>query len=136
LFEPCYLGLVVEAVTLAGEVEEGLAALDQALARSTESGERWYEAELHRLRGDLLCRLPRPDLDKAERSLRAALSIAQEQGTKGFELRVATSLARLLGDHERLDEARLLLAPIYGWFTESFAFADLKEAKALLTALA
>jgi predicted ATPase len=119
----------------AGEIEEGLAELDHALARSTLSGEKWADAELHRLRGDLIWRLPRPDLDKAERSFRAALSIAREQGTKGFELRAATSLARLLGDGRR-EEARELLAPVHGLFTEGFDTVDLKEAKALLAALA
>jgi predicted ATPase len=77
-----------------------------------------------------------PDPDGADRSLRAALSIAQEQGTRGFELRAATSLARFLGNDGRREEARELLAPVYDWFTEGFDFADLKEAKALLTALA
>jgi predicted ATPase len=134
--EPFHRGLVAEALALAGEVEEGLAELDQALARSTESGERWADAELHRLRGDLLSRLPRPDLDKAERSFRAALSIAGEQGTKGFELRAATSLARLLRDDGRLETARELLTPVYDWFTEGFGTADLLEAKALLAELA
>jgi predicted ATPase len=134
--EPFLLGLVAEALAFAGEVEEGLAELDQALARSTESGERWADAALHRLRGDLACRLPRPDLDNAERSLGTALSIAREQGTKGFELRAATSLARFLGDYGPREEARRLLAPVYGSFTEGFDTADLKEAKALLAELA
>jgi predicted ATPase len=134
--EPFLLGLVAEALALAGEVEEGLAELDQALARSTESGERCWDAELHRLRGDLLSRLPRPDLDGAERSFCAALSIARQQGTKGFELRAGTSLARFLCDHGRREEARQLLAPVYESFTEGFAAADLKEAKALLATLA
>jgi predicted ATPase len=88
------------------------------------------------LRGDLLCRLPRPDPDGAEHSFRAALSIAREQGTRGFELRAATSLARLLGKDGRHEEARQLLAPVYGCFTEGFDFAELKEAKALLAGLA
>jgi predicted ATPase len=136
LQESFLLGLVAEALMLAGEVEEGLAAIDQALARSTLSGEKWADAELHRLRGALMCRLARPDPDGAERSFRVALSIAREQGTKGFELRAATSLARLWRDDGRRDEARELLAPVYGSFTEGFDFADLKEAKALLTALA
>jgi predicted ATPase len=136
LFESFFLGLVAEALAFAGDVDHGLGELDQALARSTESGERWADAELHRLRGDLLCRLSRPDLDEAERSFRAALSTAREQGTTGFELRAATSLARLWGDHGRREEARELLAPVYGSFTEGFDTADLKEAKALLIALA
>ena len=78
----------------------------------------------------------RPDLDKAESSFRAALSIAREQGTKGFELRAATSLARLWGEHRRREESRELLAPVYDWFTEGFDTTDLKEAKALLDGLA
>jgi predicted ATPase len=106
LQESFLLGLVAEALALAGEVEDGVAALDQALARSTESGESWADAELHRLRGDFMCRLPVPDLDNAKRSFSSALSIAREQGTKGFELRAATSLARLLGDDGRSEEAR------------------------------
>ena len=76
------------------------------------------------------------DLDQAERSFRAALSIAREQGTKGFELRAATSLARLLADDGRREEARQLLAPVYGWFTEGFGTPVLQEAKALLAELA
>ncbi len=135
LWEPFFRGLVAEALALAGEVDQGLAELDQALAKSTLSGEKWADAELHRLRGDLICRLPRADLDNAESSFRAALSIAREQGTKGFELRVATSLARFWGDRGRREEARQLLAPVYASFTEGFDFADLKEAKALLTGL-
>jgi predicted ATPase len=136
LWEPFHLGLVAEALALGGEVDQGLAELDQALARSTLSGERWIDVELHRLRGDLMCRLPRPDPDEAERSFRTALSIAREQGAKGFELRAATSLAQLWGDDGRREEARELLAPVYGSFTEGFDTVDLKEAKALLAALA
>jgi predicted ATPase len=136
VLEPFYLGLVAEALAFAGEIDQGLAEFDQALARSTESGEKWVDAELHRLHGDLLCRLPRPHLDGAESSFRAALSIAREQGSKGFELRAATSLARLLRDHGRCEEARQLLAPVYGWFAEGFATKDLKDAKGLLQELA
>jgi len=135
LLEALHLGLVAEAVAFEGEVEDGLAELDQALARSTESGEKWVDAELHRLRGDLMCRLPRPDPDAAERSFAAALSIAREQGTKGFELRAATSLARFLDKQARRDQARQMLGEIYGWFTEGFDTADLKDAKVLLEEL-
>jgi predicted ATPase len=136
LLEPFHLGLVAEALAYAGEVDQGLVELDQALARSALSSERWADAELHRLRGELLCRSSRPDLDNAERSFRAALSIAREQGTRGFELRAATSLAQLWGNHGRREEARELLAPVHGSFTEGFDTVDLKEAKALLAALA
>jgi predicted ATPase len=135
LWEPFFLGLVAVVLAFVGKVEEGLAKLDQALARSTESGEKWADAELHRLHGDLVCRLPQPDLHNAESSFRAALSIARQQGTKGFELRAATSLARLLGGQGRSEEARELLTPVYGSFTEGFDAADLNDAKALLAEL-
>jgi len=135
-FEPFHLVLVAEALAFAGEVDQGVAELGQALARSTLSGEKWADTELHRLRGDLVCRLPRPDPDDAERSFRAALLIAREQGTTGFELRAATSLARLWGNEGRRERARKLLAPVYDRFTEGFDTADLKDAKALLAELA
>jgi len=75
--------------------------------------------------------LPHPDPAKAEESFRTALAIARKQGTRGYELRAATSLARLWGEKSRRGEARELLAPVYGWFTEGFDTPDLKEAKAL-----
>ena len=134
-FEPFHVGLVAEALAFAGEFDQGLAELDRALARSIESGETWADAELHRLRGDLMCRLSRPDFCNAEGSFRTALSIAREQGTKGFELPAATSLARLWGKQGRQTEPRELLAPVYGWFTEGFDTTDLIEAKALLDEL-
>ena len=132
---PLRLTLLAEALALAGKIEEGLAALDDALAQAAVSGERGWSAEIHRLRGELTARLPYPDPAKAEDSFRTALAIAREQGTRGYELRAATSLARLWRDQGRRDEARDLLAPVYGWFTEGFDTADLKEAKALLDEL-
>jgi len=102
----------------------------------TVSGARGWDAEIHRLRGELTGRLPYPDPAKAEDSFRTALSVAREQGTRGFELRTATSLARLWREQGRRGEARELLAPVYDWFTEGFDTQDLKEAKALLDALA
>jgi predicted ATPase len=87
------------------------------------------------LRGELTGRLPYPDPEKAEDSFRTALAIAREQGTRGYELRAATSLARLWRDQGRQGEARDLLAPVYASFTEGFDTADLKKAKALLDQL-
>jgi predicted ATPase len=136
VFTPLYLALLAKAQAIAGEIEEGLVALDDALATATVSGERGWNAEIHRLRGELTGRLPHPDPAKAEASFRTALAIAREQGTRGYELRAATSLARLWGEHGRLVEARDLLAPVYGWFTEGFDTADLKDAKALMAELA
>jgi predicted ATPase len=132
---PFYLALLAEALALAEKIEEGLAALDDALAKAAGSGERGWNAEIHRLRGELTSRLPYPDPAKAEDSFRTALAIAREQGTRGYELRAATSLARLWREHGRRAEARDLLAPVYGSFTEGFDTPDLKEAKALLQIL-
>jgi predicted ATPase len=125
---PLYLTLLAESLALAGGIEEGLAALDDVLARATVSGERGWNAEIHRLRGELTGRLPYPDPAKTEDSFRTALAIAREQGIRGYELRAATSLARLWREQGRRGEARELLAPFYGWFTEGFDTQDLKDA--------
>ena len=105
------------------------------MATAAASGERGWNAEIHRLCGELTARLPYPDPAKAEESFRTALAIAREQGTRGYELRAAASLARLRRDQGRHGEARDLLAPVYGWFTEGFDTPDLKDAKALLDEL-
>jgi len=131
-YRPIFLGLLAEALALTGKIEEGLAVIAEALAKAEASGARGNDAELHRLRGDLLHRLPSPDRTEIEASYRTALRIARGQGTRGFELRAAVSLARLLNDHRQWNEARDLLAPVYNWFTEGFGTQDLKEAKALL----
>jgi predicted ATPase len=136
VFTPLFLTLLAEALGLDGKIEEGLAALDDALAKAAGSGERGWNAEIHRLRGELTARLPHPDPAKAEDSFRTALEIAREQGTRGYELRAATSLARLWGEQGRRGTARALLTPVYGSFTEGFGTQDLKEAKALLEELA
>ena len=129
-----FLGLLTEAFAIADEIDEGLKVLSEGLATAA-SGEKMNDAELHRLRGDLLRRLPSPDWTKVETSFRTALAIAREQGSRGYELRAAVSLARLLAQQGRHTEARGLLAPLYGWFTEGFDTPDLKEAKALLEEL-
>jgi predicted ATPase len=136
LHTPLFLTLLAEALALAGKIAEALAALDDALAKAAVSGARGWNAEIHRLYGELTGRLPYPDPAKAEDSFRTALASAREQGTRGYELRSATSLARLWREHGRRAEARDLLAPLYGWFTEGFDTADLKDAKRLLDELA
>ena len=107
--------------------------LDDALQIAERTGERWFAAELNRHKGQLLLRQGHPEA--AEELYRKALSIAEEQEAKLWELRAAVSLARLWGEQGRRVEARDLLAPVYGWFTEGFDTADLKEAKALLDEL-
>ena len=136
VWTPFHLILLSEALALTGKIEEGLAALDDALAKAAISGVRGWDAEIHRLRGELTASLPYPDPAKTEDSFRTALAIAREQGTRGYELRAATSLARLWREQRRQSEARELLAPVYDSFTEGFDTADLKDAKALLDELA
>src|SRR5262249_34908634 len=118
--EPMVLGYLAEALALTGAVTEGLRVLAGGLSAAKASGTHWADAELHRLRGDLLGRLPSNDWTEIETCFRTALSVAREQGTRGFELRAAVDLARVLSAQQRQAEARALLAPVYGWFTEGF----------------
>jgi predicted ATPase len=98
--------------------------------------ERWSEAEVHRVGGEIALKSPDPDLAKAEAYFDRALAVARQQQAKSWELRAAMSMARLWRDQGKRDEARELLAPVYGWFTEGFDTLDLKEAKKLLEELA
>ena len=113
-----------------------LALLAEALAHVDTTGERFYAAEVYRLKGELLLRQATPDEAQAETCWHQALDIARHQQAKSWELRAALSRSRLWQQQGKRDEARDLLAPIYGWFTEGFDTADLQEAKALLEALA
>jgi len=133
LWMPHHLGLLASACEIAGQVEEAVILLDEALQIVKRTGERWFEAELNRQKGQLLLR--QGYFEVAEELYRKALSIAREQEAKLWELRAAMSLARLLRDQGRSAEARDLLGPVYGWFTEGFDTPDLKEAKALLEEL-
>jgi predicted ATPase len=125
--------LLAAAYEVAGEIEEGLTVLDESRQIVKRTGERWLEAELNRHTGELLQR--QGQAEAAEELYRKALSIAREQKAKLWELRAAASLARLRRDRGRRAETRDLLAPVYGWFTEGFDTADLKQAKALLDEL-
>ena len=98
--------------------------------------ERWYEAEIYRVAGEIALRCPAPDLMKAAEYFEHGLAIARAQQAKSWELRAAMSLARLCRDQGKPQQARELLAPVYGWFTEGFDTLDLKGAKALLDELA
>jgi predicted ATPase len=130
-----YLVLLAEAYGRAGQAEEGLRLLAEALVHQDTTGEVYWAAEVYWLKGQLLLRQAVPDEAQAETCLLQALDIARRQQTKSCGLRAATSLARLWQKHCKRDEARELLAPIYGWFTEGFDTADLQEAKALLKEL-
>jgi predicted ATPase len=139
---PHHLGLLAQAYGNVGQVEAGRSVLDEALAVVENTGERRWEAELYRLKGELLwqqtgSRRQQADMtSEAETCLRQALATARRQQGKSLELQAAMSLSRLWLQQGRRAEAHDLLAPVYGWFTEGFDTADLQEAKALLDALA
>ena len=130
---PSYMALLARACEIAGQFEEAVTLSDDALQIAERTGERWFAAELYRHKGQLLLR--QGHSEAAEELYRKALSIAEEQEAKLWELRAAASLARLRRDQGRRAEARDVLAPVYGWFTEGFETPDLKEAKALLDEL-
>jgi TOMM system kinase/cyclase fusion protein len=133
---PYWLAMLAEAYGSIGQVEAGRRVLAEALALIDTTEERWWEAELHRLKGELLLALPMDNAAEAEAWLQHALDVARRQEAKSLELRAAMSLARLWQQQGKQAEAHALLAPIYGWFTEGFDTADLQEAKALLETLA
>ena len=115
---------------------EGLASIEAALACIEAGGERWYEPELHRLRGELLLRGSRDGREEAGTAFRRAIDVARLGNARWFELRAATSLARLHAERGKRHQAHDLLAPVLDWFTEGFDTVDLKEARAQLDAIA
>ena len=131
-----FLCMCAEACGHAGQIEEGLHAVEEALVHVDRTGERLWEAELHRLKGELLSQLKAVPRAEAEACFQQALAVARGQGARWWELRAAMSLARLWQQQGKQAEARQLLAEVYGWFTEGFDTADLQEARALLDALA
>ena len=131
---PHGLTMLADAYRVGGVPELGLAQISEAEQLAEATQVKWVLAETLRLRGDLLAQTG--DHTAAEASYREALALAQQQSAKLWELRAATSLARLRRDQGRRGEARDLLAPIYGWFTEGFDTADLQDAAKLLAELA
>jgi len=136
LLRPYCLALLAEAHGQMRQPEAGLAALAEALTVVHDNGEHHYEAEIHRLKGELLLQQDVPDELEAERCLHQAGAVARQHQAKSIELRAAVSLSRLWQHQGKRVEARSLLAPLYGWFTEGFDTADLQDARALLEALA
>jgi predicted ATPase len=134
LLMPFFLMTLAETYRIAAQPDEGLRQLDEAASVMETTQERWAEADLHRLRGTLL--LSMSEAAAAEENYRRALAVARRQSAKFWELRAARDLARLWRDQSKRDEARELLAPVYGWFTEGFDTRDLNEAKILLDELA
>jgi predicted ATPase len=131
-WEPYFLGLQAETQGRVGQVSEALVLVKQALEEAERTVGGWFEAELHRLHGEALLRTEQPNMREAEACFRLALSVAQKQSAKWWELRAARSLARIWADRGERRKAHDLLAPVYGWFTEGFETADLKDARWLL----
>jgi predicted ATPase len=136
MMRPVFCALLGEAYGQVGRLDEARRMLLESLDAVEESGQRHHEAETYRFSGELYLREPDPDVEKAEAYFRRALESPRHQQAKSWELRAATSLARLWADRGKRAHARDLLAPVYGWFTEGFDTADLRHAKALLDRLA
>ena len=136
LFEPLFLGLLAEGLALDGSAAEALTQLDASVAAAIGTGNAAALADLRRLRGIVLHSLGGANDEGVESAFTQAIAEARRQGSRFYELRAAASLARLWRDRGRGAEARDLLAPICGWFTDGFDTPDLKEAKAVLDELA
>jgi predicted ATPase len=136
IFLSCFLRLLADGWSRAGNAEQASAALDRAFAYVRESGERIDEAELYRLKGEVLITQEASATEQAENFFREAIGIARRQQTRWWELRATTSLARLLAKQGRREQARTMLAEIYNWFTEGLDTSDLQDARALLDQLA
>jgi predicted ATPase len=132
---PVGLSLLAKCYADLGQLEEAWRTIDEAKAVIERTGETWFEAYVHCIAGEIALKSQRPDAAKAEVCFEQALAVARQQQAKSWELRAATSVARLWRDQGKPQQARELLAPIYDSFTEGFNTRDLKEAKALLDKL-
>ena len=136
LYMPSFLSTLARAYAELGQFGDARDSIGEAMTALQSTKERWCEAEVNRIAGELTLIGPKPNAAEAEASFERALAVARQQQAKSWELRAAMSLARLWRDQGKVQQARELLAPVYGWFTEGFDTRDLKEAKALLEELA
>jgi class 3 adenylate cyclase/predicted ATPase len=136
MWMPLLLTYLARAHAELGQCDDALRFIREAMTMVETTRERWCESEVDRVAGEILLKSPQPDLAKAEGYLDRALTVARTQQARSLELRAAMSMARLLRDQGKPQQARELLAPVYDWFTEGFETLDLKEAKALLNSLA
>ena len=136
MWMPLWLSYLTKDYAELGQFDDAWRCIGEAMTTVETTKEKWCEAEIHRTAGEIALMSPAPDTAKAKAYFERALAVAREQHAKSWELRAAMSMARLWRDQGRRDEARDLLARVYGWFTEGFDTLDLKEAKALLDALA
>ena len=133
---PWWLSHLAIAQANLGQIDDAWRGVGEAMSTIETTKERWFEAEANRIAGEIALKSPQPDAAKAESYFDRALTVSRQQQAKSLELRAAMSMARLWRDQGKRDEARELLAPVYGWFTEGFDTLDLKEAKALLDEMA
>lgn len=133
--QPTHLGQLAEIYGKVGQIETGFALLTEAFALVERTADRHFEAELYRVKGELLLTQAIPNPQQAERCFQQALAIARQQHAKAWELRTAVRLSRLWQQQGKRDAARQLLAEVYGWFTEGFDISDLQEAQRLLRQL-
>jgi predicted ATPase len=129
LARPTYLSHLAQAHVELSQHDEAWRCIGEAMTMMGTTKEKWYEAEIHRIVGDLALLSPEPDATKAQAYFERALAVARQQQAKSWELRAAMSLARLWRDQGKVQQARELLAPVYGWFTEGHSTRDLQEAK-------
>jgi predicted ATPase len=132
VFTPWYLSTLAGAHAKLGQLDDAWRCIDEAVTTTDRTKEMWSEAEVHRIGGEIALKSPQADTAKAHAYFERALAIARQQQAKSWELRASMSLARLWRDRGKSQQARELLAPVYGWFTEGFDTRDLKDAKALL----
>ena len=132
---PSYMCHLAMAYAQLGQIAEARSAIGEAIAMSEQTKERWCDAEIYRVAGEIEVTCVGAGPVKAEEHFERALSVARTQQAKTFELRASVSLSRLWRDQGKRNEARELLTPIYGWFTEGFETLDLREANALLNTL-
>ena len=135
MYLPLSVSYLASAYAQLGRFNDAWRCIREAITAIGKSGEKWCEAEVNRIAGEIAVNSPEHNVAKAQAYFEHALSIARQQQAKSWELRAAMSMARLWRDQGKRDEARDLLAPVYGWFTEGFDTLDLKEAKALLDEL-
>jgi predicted ATPase len=136
LLMPVWLSYLARAYAELGQFDEAWRSIREATITVETTRERWFEAEIYRMAGEVALKSPEQDTAKTVAYFERALSVARQQQARSWELRAAMSMARLWRDQGKPDEARELLAPVYGWFTEGFDTLDLKEAKKLLDELA
>jgi predicted ATPase len=134
-FVPWYMSLAARAHAELGQFGDAWCHIDEALKKIETTGETWCESDVRRTAGEIALVEPTPDVAKAEMHFQRALKIARSQDAKSWELRAATSLAKLWRGRSDREKARALLVPVYDWFTEGFDTRDLREAKALVDTL-